>query len=104
MDVANLFRADFHKVEHVKDWDAIDLSRQWSVAFVDHSPNTRRIADIKRLTHSDYVVVHDTELRRAKDYNYAEIFPLFKYHYKYRDVYPHTSVLSNKHDLSGFHV
>lgn len=104
MDVANMFKDDFHKVELVTDWDALELSREWSVAFVDHSPNTRRIIDIKRLTHADYVVVHDTENRRDRDYKYSEIFPLFKYHYKYRDVYPHTSVLSNKHDLKGFRV
>jgi hypothetical protein len=104
MDVANMFVDDFHEVHLVSDWDAIDLTPEWSVAFVDHSPNTRRIIDIKRLVHADYVVVHDTELRRDKDYGYSEIYPLFKYHYKYRDVYPHTSVLSNKHDLRNFRV
>ena len=101
---AEMFRDDFHEVHFVEDWDKIDLAKPWSVAFVDHSPNTRRIVDIKRLLHAEYVVVHDTENKRDKDYGYSEIFPLFKYHYKYREVMPHTSVLSNVHDLSNFRI
>lgn len=90
------YNSDFHKVILVDDWDSVPLERQWSMAFVDHWPLKRRKHDIARLANfAKYIVVHDTEISKKRHYNYEEIYPLFKYIYKYRGVKPHTSVLSN---------
>lgn len=103
-DFANLGKSDFHEVHCVDNLDAIDLSEPWSIAFVDHEPGTRRPVEMARLLHADYVVAHDTENRSARKYGYPAVYRLFKYRFKYTDAYPHTSVFSNKHDLSRFTV
>ena len=98
------YSCDYHKVLKISDWGLADVSGICSVALVDHSPDVRRKEEIKRLTHAEYVVVHDTENRVARKYNFEEIFGLFRYRYKYRSAMPHTTVFSNYHDLSRFTV
>jgi len=104
------FRSDYHEVYCISDWDAIDISEPWSIAFIDHgakAPNGRtfrRYIEISRLTHAQYVVAHDAENSSARNYKYHRIYPLFKYKYKYGGASPHTVVLSNTHDLSEFTV
>lgn len=99
------YESDFHKVIMVEDWDKVDIDRNWDVVLVDHDPAERRIEEIKRLANlAKYIVVHDTQKREEKHYHYNEIYPLFKYQYKYREVKPHTSVLSNFVDLSNFEI
>jgi predicted O-methyltransferase YrrM len=100
-DYARQFERDFHKVHCIENWDGVDLSEDWSVALVDHAPDQRRRQEVSRLTHVDFVVVHDTENRNERKYKFTSIFKLFKYRYKYNDAYPHTTVFSNKHDVSG---
>jgi len=96
------YEADFHKVYCINDWDTIDISQPWSVAFVDHSPDKRRGIEASRLTHADYVVLHDTENRNFKKQNYDKAMRLFKYRWKYNEAYPHSSIWSNKFDVSEF--
>lgn len=103
-DFAKQFSTDFHSVHFVENWDVPDLSEPWSMAFVDHAPDERRLEEIKRLLHAEYIVVHDTENRSDRKYKFSSILKLFKYRYKYSDAYPHTSVFSNKHDLANFTV
>lgn len=100
-DMIKGFSCDFHKVVFVKDWDDIDLSKPWSIALIDHSPGLRRPTDIKRLFHADYIIAHDTENKSDKDYRYSTILKHFKYRWKYRDSMPHTSIFSNKYEVSG---
>jgi hypothetical protein len=101
----NLTKSDFHEVNCISNWGSIDLSESWSVAFVDHESDKKRGEEVKRLIHADYVVAHDTEKRRyRRRYGYTQILDLFKYHYQYIDVFPNTSVWSNKHDLSEFTI
>lgn len=95
------YKADFHEVIFVEDWDKIDISGHWSVVLVDHHPNERRKVEITRLANSaDYIVVHDTEGRHDHKYRYSEIYHLFKYRYDFQKAYPFTTVLSNFKDLS----
>jgi len=91
-------------VHCISDWDAVDLSEQWNVAFVDHAPDNRRWKEVRRLLHADYVVIHDTEGRNDKKYHFSKIRPLFKYEFEYGAAYPHTSIFSNKHDVRNFQV
>lgn len=87
-----------HDVRFVENWDDVEIDK-YSFIFFDHAPAERRVVDIARWKdNADFLVVHDTELVHEKEYNYKSIYPLFKYHYKYRAEYPHTSVLSNTHD------
>ena len=90
----------FHDVHCITDWDAIDLSPPWSIAFVDHHPQQRRHIDVQRLLHADYVVCHDSEGRNDKAYQYTKVAPLFKYQWKYLGAFPQTTVFSNKFDPS----
>lgn len=95
------FAADFHKLILVEDWDAVDIDRAWDVVLVDHAPAARRVEEIKRLAQrAKYLVVHDTDIKGEREYHFSEIYPLFKYAYKYRRVKPHTTVLSNFEELS----
>lgn len=91
--------SDWHQIVTVDgNWDMADASQPWAVAFVDHEPAERRGAELGRLTHAQYVVAHDTE--RTRFYGYEVIADLYKYHYKYKAVAPHTSIMSNFHDCS----
>jgi len=100
-DFAKLGEADFHEVQCIQDWDTVDLSRPWGIAFVDNDPEEYRKILIGRLHHADYVIVHDTQRTRN---GFREVARTFRYHYKYRDTMPATSVLSDVHDLSGFAI
>ncbi len=94
------YENDYHKVYLVDDWDKMDLSGHWDIALIDHHPNLRRKEEIRRLANSvDFIVVHDTEGRWDRKYQYSEIYPLFKYRYDFTDELPNTSVFSNFKDL-----
>jgi hypothetical protein len=72
------------------------------VALVDHSPSERRKVDIKRLTKfAKYIVVHDANGRKDKQYGYSKIYPLFKYKKIWSKDGTHTVVLSNFVDLKN---
>ena len=96
------YQAPWHTIICTEDWERVDLSRVWSVAFVDHSPNERRYLDILRLTHAEYVVAHDAENSQGGKYQYAKVHPSFKYRTKYTAAPgPFTAVFSNLHDVRG---
>lgn len=104
-EFAKLAEADFHQVICTEDFAGLVLNDPWSVAFVDHDhPTVPRRDSVKKLVHAEYVVCHDTENRNERKYKWSEIWPLFKYRWKWGDAHPHTSVFSNVHDLSNFTV
>lgn len=101
------YETDFHEVRCIDDWDAVDLSEPWCVAFVDHEPGPgeprqRRWKEVRRLRHAEYVVAHDTEGRNDRKYGYSKVHGLFRYRFEYRGAYPHTTVFSNTHDVRNF--
>ena len=103
-DIAKSYENSFHKVVHVKDWDLVDFSGDWSVAFVDHEPGNRRGKDALRVGHADYVIAHDAMKSELFKYGYDDAFDKFKYQFRYRGARPWTMVLSNKFDLKNFTV
>jgi predicted O-methyltransferase YrrM len=102
-ELANNYLTDFHEVHQVKDWSKIDIESQyWSIVFIDHAPAQQRQLEMVRVANNaDYVIVHDSELKHDKDYQYSKIAPLYKYRYDYDKVYPNTSVFSNFKDLKN---
>ena len=99
---AKAYETEFHEVHCIDDWDAIDISEPWSVAFVDHAPAHRRGIEMGLLTHAEYVVVHDSEAKRDDTYQLRKNHHLYKYHFEYEGAAPHTSVFSNTHDVRDF--
>ena len=96
-------QAKYFNPEYISDYHESYLVDDWGIALIDHHPSSRRKEEIRRLANSvDYIVVHDTEKKRDRQYRYSEIYPLFKYHYKFRGATPHTSILSNFKDLKEF--
>jgi hypothetical protein len=91
-----------HLVKLVTDWDDVDLSTPWSVAFVDHEPGVRRIVDVLRLKHAEYIVCHDTEDRREHRYGWNTILDQFAYRFRFKSRVHCTTVFSNVHDVSTF--
>jgi hypothetical protein len=70
------------------------------VVLVDHNPGPRRKEEVRRLAYNaDYIVIHDTNGRNDWYYHFTEVFPLFKYRYDTKGVYPQTTVVSNCKDL-----
>jgi hypothetical protein len=99
------YQSDFHEIKCVENFTDIDISGPWSIAFLDSDPHDTRVVAIQRLLHTEYLVVHDTQLhRRCRETIFDGVFQQFKYQYKYQEAWPGTSVLSNVHDLSGFSV
>ena len=102
-DYANSWQDSFHEIHCVKSWDDIDLGAPWTIAFVDHAPDRRRAKEIAKLTHAEYVIIHDTENRNDKKYRLSSLHGLFKYRFKYIDAYPNTSIWSNTHDVEAIY-
>lgn len=101
-DYAKQFATDTHDIRKVENWDDADIERNWFIALIDHSPGKRRITDIMRIAnYANYIVVHDTECRQDKHYNYKSIFPNFKYRRDFTNFGVQTTVLSNKFSLDG---
>lgn len=102
---ANQFKADFHDVIFVEDWDKVDLSSPCTIAFIDHAPNHQRVHEIRRLRHADYVVIHDTEPGSERKYNYMAVRRFFRFKWMYTDGFlPYTSIWSDKIDVTDFKV
>lgn len=98
-------RSDNHHLVHLPSWIDLDgphvlKGLTYAVAFVDHAPAGRRVADIAWLaTCARVVVVHDTE---DPIYGYAKILGLFKYAATYKKHTPWTSVFSNSIDVASW--
>lgn len=94
------YRAPFHKILYVDNWDDADIERPWDVALVDHSPSIRRKEDIRRLAnHAKYIVVHDTTKTYYHTYKYHEIWDLFQYRKVWDGDQRRADVFSNFVDL-----
>ncbi len=86
-------------VQFVDDWDSVKVA-QYGVVFIDSAPPERRHIDVARFAeHADYIVIHDSQRHLDQYFHYKSIYGLFKYKYKYGEVKPHTTVLSNFKEL-----
>lgn len=95
--------APFHEVIKVDNWDKIEIERPWGLVLVDHSPDERRWVEIKRLANwAEYIIIHDSNLSKFKNYGYEKIWSLFKYRFNYNKISPNTTVVSNFNSLEKF--
>lgn len=103
-DFEKLFASDSHRVEFVEDWDAHTFDERYGVVFIDHSipkrKHTRGDDAIKFAFKADYVVLHDAGDDAHQKYGYYEAYKHFKYRKDWTGCRPHTTVLSNFHDVS----
>jgi hypothetical protein len=98
-------RSPYHKFLYVANWDDADssINKDWSVALIDHSPSGRRITEIKKLANlAKYLIVHDTDPWKEREFHYSQIYPLFKYKFDFNLVDHQTVVLSNFFPLDNF--
>ena len=103
----NAYKDTFHEIHNIdeKDWDNIDIEKEWDVAFIDHAPDVRRGIEAKRLANfAKYVVIHDSDTHNDPYYKYDEVYPLYKYRFDYRETVPNTTILSNFIDLTNFEL
>lgn len=96
-----------HRFVFTRDWDDIEkeIVKEWDVVLIDHSPSERRIEEIKKLANlAKYIIIHDADDNKERNYHYSTIYKLFKYRYDFKDAEPATTVLSNFVDLKDFGV
>lgn len=97
------YHSKSHKIVKVDDWNTLDVSGSWSIAFVDLSPDSMRKEIIKKLVdNTQLVVAHDSNGRYNSIYHYDEIYPLYKHRYIFDQTEPATVVLSNIDTLENF--
>ena len=79
-----------------ENWAYVGTNYTWSVAFVDQKPARRRHVDVERLLNqSEVIVAHDTEESSNRMYLYRYVVRNSKYHYRWLNLKPQTTVLSN---------
>jgi len=99
------YRTDYHKHLWVENWNLAKdaISKPWGVALIDHSPSERRPEEIAILApFAKYIIVHDADDRKDKEYHLSTIKHLFKYYWRFDKVEPATAVFSNFVDLTDF--
>ncbi len=106
-DFLKAYVRDFHEVNCITEWDSLDLSGPWSVAFIDNEPgpsepDERRWQECAKLQHAEYVVLHDSDRWNKTKYRLAEISEMFKYEFRFRGAVPSTTIYSNTHDVTDF--
>ena len=90
-----VYEDDWEKNPKPELWNNIG-NQTWGVVFIDHRPGDRRKVDVKRFADkAEIIVVHDTEYD-----GYGYDFTEFKYQYVYARYKTHTTILSNKIDIS----
>lgn len=100
-------RTPLHTFIHVQHWDDAKsaIEKEWDVVLVDHSPSDRRVVEIRLLANlAKYLVVHDSEPGKERDYHYSQIYPLFKYKFDFTLADHQTVVLSNFFTLADFWI
>ena len=74
----------FRFINRVSEWDSVGNDRsRWSIAFIDHKPDERRVVDIIRLINmTDLIIVHDSETASYRYEHGLKYYP-YRYHYTY---------------------
>jgi hypothetical protein len=99
---AKKYESTYHHIIYCKSWDEADFDKKyWGLVFVDHEPGKRREIEMVRLANmADYIIMHDSNIDKNRNWNYDYINSLFKYRYDYTKMIPWTTVFSNTKKLS----
>lgn len=86
----------------IADWEKSDYAaRDYSVAFIDHSPGTHRpVAIFKLMEHVDIFVIHDTQPESDSGYVWNNIWNNFKYVDFYKEFSAWTVMASNTYNVA----
>ncbi|MBP7119388.1 hypothetical protein KBA63_04870 [Candidatus Woesebacteria bacterium] len=99
----HMYEGPYHKLITVNNWNEADIEKPWDVVLIDHSPSERRIEEVKRLANlAKYIIIHDSNPRKDREYHYSQIYPLFKYRTDWTGDANPATVLSNFVDLKDF--
>lgn len=71
---AKQFVSDYHSVHLVRTYDEMDVTHPWSVVIVDHTDD-RRVVDMARVRHAEYVILHDSTAYKVRGYKYRQVYP-----------------------------
>lgn len=83
-----------HGSTFTSNWD--DVNHTGAVILIDHAPGERRHIDIAHLKDKfDYIVIHDSEPVGAGDYQYENIWHLFKNRVDVKTIGAWASCVSN---------
>jgi hypothetical protein len=96
---------DQHNFIYVSNWDDAEkyINKNWDVVLIDHSPSERRVVEIRKLANlAKYLVLHDTEPWKDREYRYSTIYPLFRYRFDFNIVDHQTTVVSNFFRVDDF--
>lgn len=107
LEFAAKFKTPWHEIRLTDPLKPLNVPGRFSVVFIDHSPKkprTRGDDAILYKDRADYVVLHDAGKDSNPKYGYENAYKHFKYRWDWEGCYPHTTVLSNVHDLSDFHA
>lgn len=103
-DFEKKFQTNSHEVIFVEDWDTHQFDDHYGVVFIDHTipkrEHTRGDDALKFKDRAEYIILHDAGEKSNPKYGYEAIYPHFKYRKDWTGCIPHTTVLSNFHDLS----
>jgi hypothetical protein len=79
-------------------WDHVGNEMEWGVVFIDHRPGERRKVDIERFRDkAEIIVVHDTD---EESYMVNSVLNTFNFRHDYKVYRTHTTLVSNKVDVS----
>lgn len=98
------YRGEYHDFIYVENWADAKIEKPWDVVLIDHTPDERRSIEAMRLKDlAKYIIIHDSNENgkaQFRGYNYASIFPHFKYKKVWDKDERHATVLSNFYDLN----
>lgn len=102
------YEREWHRVLWAEDWDEMRVEREgkgWSVVLVDHDPLERRSVETRRVKDcAEYVVFHDATDPARERCDYEGAWREYRWRYLFNKVGAPSMILSNTHDLGGFHV
>jgi len=103
-EVARRFSSGNHYITKVDNWSDIKV-KSIGLLFIDSGGKAeggygRGLDAIRFKDNADYIVLHDTEEKYTKVYNYDKMWPEFKNVFTWKECIPYTSVVSNLKDLS----
>lgn len=102
---SNMEWAEMTGSYYVTSWENPELYRDCAVCFIDHAPGEHRKVAVERMADkADIIVVHDTELNGAGDYQLEPILSTFKFRLNYNRLGggAGATAVSNTIDLNRF--